>query len=120
MCMGRSYTNFNSIKVRLKQQELISLRTHKEYFNSIKVRLKLTLASRIIVPCTFQFHKGTIKTVAACTICATSPYFNSIKVRLKHPTALIECAIAQFQFHKGTIKTSNFALGSVNKLISIP
>ena len=54
--------NFNSIKVRLKQLDgEVEDLLHQD-FNSIKVRLKLKDGGKEHVSCTFQFHKGTIKT----------------------------------------------------------
>ena len=77
---------------------------------------------------TFQFHKGTIKTLSrlnfysfsvnfnsikvrlklSCAVLILSriSYFNSIKVRLKPSTNSHSLAFTSgFQFHKGTIKT---------------
>ena len=68
-------------------------------FNSIKVQLKLFYDEGKPFDALFQFHKGTIKTVAA-------PYSAT--------SALL------FQFHKGTIKTSVSALSSPSAVISIP
>ena len=56
-----------------------------QYFNSIKVRLELT--QRVLkrcVRCSFQFHKGTIRTVSPIVGAGLS---------------------LLFQFHKGTIRT---------------
>ena len=52
-------------------------------FNSIKVRLKQGGWPSLVALPPFQFHKGTIKT--RLHICAplVPSYFNSIKVRLK-------------------------------------
>ena len=55
------YSDFNSIKVQLKQPN------------------KNTIYNRIL----FQFHKGTIKTVLRKVIAYFVMYFNSIKVQLK-------------------------------------
>ena len=52
-------------------------------FNSIKVRLKQLLEAIKAGEKIFQFHKGTIKTLAAAFHNAEICYFNSIKVRLK-------------------------------------
>ena len=69
-------------------------------FNSIKVRLKLSKAIPAHGFELFQFHKGTIKTIA------TKP---------------ITYQIVIFQFHKGTIKTPNTNATSSNIcVISIP
>ena len=55
-------------------------------FNSIKVRLRLVDKNCPAVFCnTFQFHKGTIKTVFVFVVVVVT---------------------MMFQFHKGTIKTS--------------
>ena len=55
--------NFNSIKVRLKHNEITEGETENVGdFNSIKVRLKPRDKPCIIFDSTFQFHKGTIKT----------------------------------------------------------
>ena len=96
-------------------------------FNSIKVRLKLYTVGALVVSPSFQFHKGTIKTSPR----SLSPlawsyfnsikvrlkrgimdkkkyidvYFNSIKVRLKPEVVDYVFDMSQFQFHKGTIKT---------------
>ena len=76
-------------------------------FNSIKVRLKLDDVVKdnkgVVL---FQFHKGTIKTDRArFSAGAAAIYFNSIKVRLKLIVYVIGSLMRQFQFHKGTIKT---------------
>ena len=55
--------HFNSIKVQLKLVVDGVLIAHHAYFNSIKVQLKRSIAHKFIVYCTFQFHKGTIKTL---------------------------------------------------------
>ena len=62
------------------------------HFNSIKVRLKLSATATAKPDVTFQFHKGTIKTV--------SGGFNALGSML-------------FQFHKGTIKTVDKTIGLV-------
>ena len=119
--------NFNSIKVRLKPLFRIITSLPISNFNSIKVRLKLP--AQIVKPSTpkFQFHKGTIKTVALqdnlpsaivfqfhkgtiktlLLLCKKlrMHYFNSIKVRLKHNMKNNSAYLPKFQFHKGTIKT---------------
>ena len=53
-------------------------------FNSIKVRLELADAN-VIKPygSTFQFHKGTIRTLKTAETATQSANFNSIKVRLE-------------------------------------
>ena len=79
------------------------------------------------MPPSFQFHKGTIKTidpklskrvfdnfnsikvrlklrnVVKEEVCKAD--FNSIKVRLKPSYKFVSASVFQFQFHKGTIKT---------------
>ena len=58
---------------------------HFVHFNSIKVRLKqLSAYRRTMFNRSFQFHKGTIKTMEIANEYITSK---------------------EFQFHKGTIKT---------------
>ena len=54
-----------------------------ENFNSIKVRLKLTNYALYYSKTTFQFHKGTIKTLDISRVQILLSNFNSIKVRLK-------------------------------------
>ena len=61
-------------------------------FNSIKVRLKLSISEVVSTATTFQFHKGTIKTVERVARFA---------------------ALLSFQFHKGTIKTGGGLVGVV-------
>ena len=54
----------------------------------------------------FQFHKGTIRTVMLCLILRLLVHFNSIKVRLEHyDWKKWSDAVNAFQFHKGTIRT---------------
>ena len=54
------------------------------YFNSIKVRLEQWFHFGALINISFQFHKGTIRTVSRP--CGRFSYL-------------------QFQFHKGTIRT---------------
>ena len=75
-CLRIALTYFNSIKVRLKHDARYLLRTKMCYFNSIKVRLKPFATLIPYKACTFQFHKGTIKTV--CEILRTSHMLISI------------------------------------------
>ena len=57
--------HFNSIKVRLKLPSALPLASCIVNFNSIKVRLKQSQRCRKSDKRSlFQFHKGTIKTVA--------------------------------------------------------
>ena len=53
------------------------------HFNSIKVRLKQNQPCTYSLHTQFQFHKGTIKTAMQRSAFLSSKYFNSIKVRLK-------------------------------------
>ena len=53
----------------------------------------------------FQFHKGTIKTMPKRTRTVPLCHFNSIKVRLKRNGSTFNMSSDEFQFHKGTIKT---------------
>ena len=81
--MVHSY--FNSIKVRLEQQEQVMLQLKHLHFNSIKVRLERVVAKGKTPQFRgFQFHKGTIRTLHAFWQLHT---------------------IDLFQFHKGTIRT---------------
>ena len=57
--------------------------TLSQYFNSIKVQLKHPTIKGNLSSSKFQFHKGTIKTIAANQPLQPVPYFNSIKVQLK-------------------------------------
>ena len=59
--MGR-YSTFNSIKVRLKLPDCVSVCRMYVAFNSIKVRLKLGVAPQRCPLSFFQFHKGAIET----------------------------------------------------------
>ena len=53
------------------------------YFNSIKVRLKHDNVYTGRMSVEFQFHKGTIKTYRLIVLGLMLNHFNSIKVRLK-------------------------------------
>ena len=66
ICVHPQNRDFNSIKVRLEQQEIMLAKWESMYFNSIKVRLELIVVSRSML----------------------LPYFNSIKVRLEPVLAL--------------------------------
>ena len=72
---------------------------HKVNFNSIKVRLEQSKVLFPIDPSTFQFHKGTIRTI--------NPYFALGNIN-------------SFQFHKGTIRTHPDGLDDFTTQISIP
>ena len=75
---------FNSIKVRLEPFDAIIEKLRKMDFNSIKVRLERIASLRpLLARCTFQFHKGTIRTGYRCLPPSPVLYFNSIKVRLE-------------------------------------
>ena len=63
------------------------------YFNSIKVRLKPDGYYYKWNVSTFQFHKGTIKTIRIVAKQIKITNFNSIKVRLKHAVS------HSFEFH---------------------
>ena len=63
----------------------------------------------------FQFHKGTIKTMSKRTRTVPLCHFNSIKVRLKRNGSTFNMSSDEFQFHKGTIKTH--CLGIYNILV---
>ncbi len=76
---------FNSIKVQLKQahfnvnvSSLMSFQFHK---GTIKTLGYEEVDPRLLL---FQFHKGTIKTFSYDASYPCSYYFNSIKVQLKH------------------------------------
>ena len=69
----------------------------------------------------FQFHKGTIKTHVREEQMLPLDYFNSIKVQLKLLRRQRNTTIAsEFQFHKGTIKTILQSGLQLEWLISIP
>ena len=69
----------------------------------------------------FQFHKGTIKTLLLLTIYLIFNNFNSIKVRLKHANVYHSfLSYYEFQFHKGTIKTAIVKRSGDCENISIP
>ncbi len=53
------------------------------HFNSIKVRLELSGNAVIDTKLSFQFHKGTIRTVLPVLSLPLKLNFNSIKVRLE-------------------------------------
>ena len=134
--------HFNSIKVRLKLTPLPTAPLKGLYFNSIKVRLKLEYSNLPIDYITFQFHKGTIKTLLPFFTRFLSIkfqfhkgtiktirrrlfwcifwHFNSIKVRLKLSLKCPTLLFMLFQFHKGTIKTGLFSINASTRYISIP
>ena len=53
----------------------------------------------------FQFHKGTIRTIAPQKNVQRRLNFNSIKVRLELADRICDLIDDPFQFHKGTIRT---------------
>ena len=53
------------------------------YFNSIKVRLRPSPSHALTISRPFQFHKGSIKTLATRLLPCFLTHFNSIKVRLR-------------------------------------
>ena len=60
---GTTYSDFNSIKVRLEHNADDADKHNIQYFNSIKVRLELLMAaSEPPDKPQFQFHKGAIRT----------------------------------------------------------
>ena len=91
--------NFNSIKVRLEQRDLI--------LNGSGLAK-------------FQFHKGTIRTKYRSAFTYRRSDFNSIKVRLELHFILNKSPFYLFQFHKGTIRTRSGAAVQFIHLISIP
>ena len=95
----------NSIKVRLEHFNQRGFNTPLVNFNSIKVRLELNPNETFKIGYSFQFHKGTIRTIDRNYLCSTSNHFNSIKVRLERNAFGVDDAILLFQFHKGTIRT---------------
>ena len=54
----------------------------------------------------FQFHKGTIKTIQNYLNQLIDHHFNSIKVQLRPANVSSLTSPKVFQFHKGTIKTT--------------
>ena len=56
---------FNSIKVQLRHNLKARYTTFQTHFNSIKVQLRLySIFGNSFLIFLFQFHKGTIKTIA--------------------------------------------------------
>ena len=112
--------NFNSIKVRLKQKIWLQALPLVLHFNSIKVRLKHGGQINNRLKSIFQFHKGTIKTQPSIGLLSYTQNFNSIKVRLKHEYHRHNLYQRPFQFHKGTIKTYRYMQWQSFEPISIP
>ena len=75
------------------------------HFNSIKVQLEPETGSKPNLSNSFQFHKGTIRTVWQDNSVLLHVYFNSIKVQLEPRKAEQSGESYSFQFHKGTIRT---------------
>ena len=85
-------SNFNSIKVQLERASSAALMLATSYFNSIKVQLEQFCWTCICSTISFQFHKGTIRTLSA---------------------ELARLCRYLFQFHKGTIRTINRLLNTI-------
>ena len=65
LALYQAYSHFNSIKVQLEQARNGKADNFIPYFNSIKVQLEpSTLLNRLNAALTFQFHKGTIRTMS--------------------------------------------------------
>ena len=76
---------FNSIKVRLEQMGYKPLfSTPMFQFHKGTIRT-LAHGGDTSVCMTFQFHKGTIRTSREMNVSKTKICFNSIKVRLEQP-----------------------------------
>ena len=119
--------NFNSIKVRLKQdihwqfacrwlfqvhkgtiktRVLVVFVASDDNFNSITVRLKLQeLIEDSLTLDNFNSIKVRLKQKIWLQALPLVLHFNSIKVRLKHGGQINNRLKSIFQFHKGTIKT---------------
>ena len=69
---------------------------------------------------TFQFHKGTIRTVREAINTLRLLHFNSIKVQLEPSFPRCDPDRHPFQFHKGTIRTCGHNEMDFRKRISIP
>ena len=80
------FSNFNSIKVRLKRNYPRDGTGLYLLFQFHKGTIKTFFTKHYFVGCPlFQFHKGTIKTLSDFNAYrGYLNYFNSIKVRLKH------------------------------------
>ena len=100
-----TYTDFNSIKVRLEQGCSPSVECFLDNFNSIKVRLELAASVFHLNYKLFQFHKGAIRTCQKAKAKSGYPNFNSIKVRLERVLFRAGDNPTPFQFHKGAIRT---------------
>ena len=79
---------------------------HQQNFNSIKVRLKHIDPVTIGLVGAFQFHKGTIKTSPNAPEIRPYNAFQFHKGTIKTVVSVDTTIINhEFQFHKGTIKT---------------
>ena len=101
--------SFNSILVRLKVDNAVLPSQERDIgFNSILVRLKVAelTPEGYSVPCGFQFHTGSIKSLEYYASRRWKIGFNSILVRLKGDGIYL-CPDAEdtFQFHTGSIKS---------------
>ena len=82
--LGVEPTYFNSIKVQLELPSLRQKKSRMINFNSIKVQLEhLDCSDTPSSPPSFQFHKGTIRTVYLGLFGEKHFHFNSIKVQLE-------------------------------------
>ena len=105
--MSFMMNDFNSIKVQLRHRLFYAdsdfvetFQFHKGTIKTISIFIKSTTKPK------FQFHKGTIKTATANYLPINCQYFNSIKVQLRLMSLFVNLFVPLFQFHKGTIKTS--------------
>ena len=105
--------NFNSIKVRLEQEQSKEYEELARYFNSIKVRLEPSSSPSSSPPSGFQFHKGAIRTHQLLSANAMKMHFNSIKVRLEQGQSRLQKGHVSFQFHKGAIRTAMAAPSAI-------
>ena len=93
------------------------------YFNSIKVRLELAIACLLVgIVQSFQFHKGTIRTLIRWIPEYEKAQFQfhkgTIRTGIRELLDLI--TTNTFQFHKGTIRTRKRLFGIGDYIISIP
>ena len=99
-------TDFNSIKVQLKPAQIVKERLLSQFqFHKGTIKTIANFRVRILFA-KFQFHKGTIKTRIIIINRMIVLHFNSIKVQLKPAPVLLSDITPLFQFHKGTIKTA--------------
>ena len=71
-CLLLIYPNFNSIKVQLRRGSRLNTAFVARNFNSIKVQLRRLPLDEEVARRSFQFHKGTIKTI----VLAWAPRFD--------------------------------------------